>query len=236
MSKGTEASERSGAVAWPGAERRTGSRIVLEHRFTDALIRAGEALGQMSGQPIRVDPPELRRHTATELLSIAGGPESIVVVVYVAISGPLSGHALLMLEPGDARRLAGLLLEGMGHAESPTTVAGELYRPDDLERSALEETGNVVIANFLNAFAPIDLAEAIEVSVPESVVEMAGAILDGILVELSTVSDTFLLAATAFHLPTGRIDLKMLVLPRPASLPGFSQPDRALPAQRELLL
>lgn len=225
----SESTRGARSVSWPGTERRTGSRIVLEHRFADALIRAGDALGQMSGQAIRVDAPELRRHTASELLSIAGGPESIVVVVYVAISGPLSGHALLMLEPADARRLAGLLLEGMAEVEDRTASEGELYRPDGLERSALEETGNVVIANFLNAFAPTDLAEAINVSVPESVVEMAGAILDGILIELSTVSDTFLLAATAFHLPTGRINLKLLVLPRPATLPGFARADMGAP-------
>jgi chemotaxis protein CheC len=208
---------------WPEAERRKAPRIVLEHRFADALVRAGNALGEMSGQPIRVDPPELRRHTASELLSIAGGPESIVVVVYVAIAGPLSGHALLLLQPADARRLAGLLLEGLVVAGDADEMEDELYQPDELERSALEETGNVVIANFLNAFAPADLAEAIHVSVPESVVEMAGAILDGILVELSLVSETFLLATAAFHLPTGRIDLKLLVLPRPATLPAFSR-------------
>jgi len=214
----SENTRGASSVSWPGTERRTGSRIVLEHRFADALIRAGDALGQMSGQAIRVDAPELRRHTASELLSIAGGPESIVVVVYVAISGPLSGHALLMLEPGDARRLAGLLLEGMAEVEDRTAAEGELYRPDGLERSALEETGNVVIANFLNAFAPTDLAEAINVSVPESVVEMAGAILDAVLTDLSRQSDQILAARTTFVAGVDEIEGALLVLPRPESL------------------
>jgi len=213
-------------------ERRTGSRIVLEHRFADAMVRAGNALAEISGEPLTVHSSELRRHTAGEILELAGGPEAVVVAVYVGISGPLSGHALMLLHPTDARRLARLLLDGLADLDS-SDGSGSLYQPDPLERSALEETGNVVIANFLNAFAPIDLAETIHVSVPESVVDMAGAILDGILIDLSSAEDTFLVESTAFHSAAGRINLTLLVLPRLATLADFSHAEgyrRAVPA------
>lgn len=210
-------------TAWTGPERRSGSRELLEERFRAAMIAAGEALGGMTGRKIRVEPPVLERHTANGILDLAGGPEAIVVAVYVGISGPLVGHALLILTPADAHRLAGLLLEGLaGHEEAVDPATG-VYAPDPLVRSALEETGNVVIANFLTAFAPDHLSEPIHPSVPQSVVEMAGAILDGILIELSVYEDTFLVARTAFHTRGLRIDALLLVLPIPGSLPEFSR-------------
>jgi chemotaxis protein CheC len=215
---------------WPGVERRTGSRAVLEQRFVEAMLRAGEALGEISGQPLLTDVPELRRYTASQILDLAGGPGTTVIAVYVAISGPLVGHALLLLSPEDARRLAGLLLDDVG--ADPSVHGGlDMFREDPLVRSALGETGNIVIANFLTAFAPPDLGDRIHASVPQMVVDMAGAILDGILVVLTQTSETFLVARTAFHGGGVRIDATLLVLPRTDTLPGFAQPDATPPAQ-----
>ena len=43
--------------------------------FGRAMKRAGEALGSMSGQVIEVQTPMLRRCSAADVLTMAGGPE-----------------------------------------------------------------------------------------------------------------------------------------------------------------
>lgn len=210
---------------WDGVERRTGSREVLEQRFVEAMLRAGEALGELSGQPLLADVPELKRYTAAQILDLAGGPGTTVVAVYVGISGPLVGHALLLLSPEDAGRLAGLLLSDLDGGPRAIGSDVHVFETDPLVRSALEETGNVVIANFLTGFAPPDLGDTIHPTVPQTAVDMAGAILDGILVVLTQRAETFLVARTAFHGGGRRINAVLLVLPLTKTLPGFAQPD-----------
>ncbi len=93
---------------------------VVAGTFGRAMKRAGEALGSMSGQVIEVQTPQLRRCTAADVLTMAGGPESIVLAVYVSIHGSLQGHALLLFSPSDAHRLAQILLAGLlGPGELP---------------------------------------------------------------------------------------------------------------------
>jgi hypothetical protein len=79
---------------------------VVAGTFGKAMKRAGEALGSMSGQVIEVQTPMLKRCSAADVLAMAGGPESVVLAVYVGINGSLEGHALLLFSPADAHRLA----------------------------------------------------------------------------------------------------------------------------------
>ena len=119
---------------------------VVAGTFRKAMKRAGEALGSMSGQVIEVETPMLRRCSASDVLAMAGGPESIVLAVYVGINGSLQGHALLLFSPADAHRLAAILLTGLlGPGELPMEESPDVLNYDELELSALQEAGNVTI-------------------------------------------------------------------------------------------
>ena len=73
---------------------------VVAGTFGRAMKRAGEAMGSMSGQVIEVQTPMLRRCTAAEVMAMAGGAESVVLAVYLGITGSLTGHSL----PGRSAR------------------------------------------------------------------------------------------------------------------------------------
>ena len=190
---------------------------VLAHTFAQGLMRAGLALAEMTGHEIIVAAPDVRRCSPADVIAMAGGPETVVVGVYVGICGSLSGHALLMLPPDGARRLARILLEGM------VQPAGDDSGPEDplafssLELSALQEVGNVTISAFLNELG-MHLHEPVMPSVPQAIVEMAGAILDAVLVDLSVEADQVLAARAAFIEGYDAIEGTLLVLPRPESL------------------
>jgi chemotaxis protein CheC len=192
---------------------------VVARTFSRAMRHAGEALGAMSGQVIDVRTPMLRRCSATAVMAMAGGAEAVVVAVYVGIKGSLEGHALLLFSPTDAHRLAQILLAGLlGPAELPASAGSDQLAFDDLELSAIQEAGNVTISAFLNELG-MHLHEPVQPTPPQIVVEMAGAVLDGVLVDLMTEVDQVLAARTTFTEGDRAIDGALLVLPRASSLP-----------------
>lgn len=189
----------------------------LERTFERAMGAAGRALAEMSGQAIQVIATEVARTTARHVVDAAGGAGTVVVAIYLGITGSVDGHALLILQPDGARRLAGLLLDGFA---TPTTVEfDELGLPnlDELELSALREVGNVTVGAFLNEVGR-HLVEPVVVTVPVAVTDMAGAILDGVLADLTTDADEILAARTSFINGGDTIEGAVLVLPRQESL------------------
>jgi chemotaxis protein CheC len=192
---------------------------VVAGTFSRAMKRAGEAMGSMSGQIIEVQTPILRRCTAAEVLAIAGGPDALVLAVYVGIKGSLSGHSLLLFSPRDAHRLAQILLAGLlGPGELPMEESGDVLVFDELELSALQEAGNVTISAFLNELG-MHLHEPVHPTPPQVLIEMAGAVLDAVLLDLCSEIDQVLAAKTTFSEGGLAIDGTLLVLPRADSLP-----------------
>ena len=191
---------------------------VVAGTFRKAMKRAGEALGSMSGQVIEVETPMLRRCSASDVLAMAGGPESIVLAVYVGINGSLQGHALLLFSPADAHRLAAILLTGLlGPGELPMEESPDVLNYDELELSALQEAGNVTISAFLNELGT-HLHEPVMPTPPQVIIEMAGAVLDAVLLDLVNDADQVLAAKTTFTEGGRAIDGTLFVLPRADSL------------------
>lgn len=190
---------------------------VLSHTFAHGLMRAGLALAEMTGHEIIVAAPDVRRCSPADVIAMAGGPDKVVVGIYLGIGGSLSGHALLMLPPDGARRLARILLEGVVVPAGDGAPPGDPFVLDPLEISALQEVGNVTISAFLNELG-MHLHEPVLPSVPQAVVEMAGAILDAVLVDLSLEANQVLAARAAFIEGYDAIEGTLLVLPRPESL------------------
>ena len=187
--------------------------IVLANSFGRGLAHAGFALAEMTGREIIVAAPEVRRCEPAEVARLGGGPEAVVVGVYLGLTGSFPGHALLILPPDGARRLAALLLAGIdaGPAPEPTSSMGPL------EMSALQELANVTVGAFLNEVGR-HLETPAHPTVPQAVVEMAGAILGSVLPDLVSDSDTVLAARTAFFEGSEHVEGALLILPRAESL------------------
>jgi chemotaxis protein CheC len=190
---------------------------VLSHTFARAMARAGWAIGEMSGTQMEVTGADVRRCSPAEVIDLAGGPEAVVVGVYVGIAGSLSGHGLLMLSPASARRLAAMLLDGFVEPGSELASSGGELAFSHLEISALQEVGNVTISAFLNEVGR-HLEEPAVPTVPQAIVEMAGAILDGVLMDLAAETNEILAARTTFREGGVETEGALLVLPRPESL------------------
>lgn len=193
----------------------------LERTFERAMGAAGRALAEMSGHSIEVVATEVARTTAHHVVDAAGGAGTIVVGIYLGITGSVDGHALLVLQPDGARKLAGLLLDGFAVPGMAEVDEFGLPSLDELELSALREVGNVTVGAFLNEVGR-HLEEPVVVTVPVAVSDMAGAILDGVLADLAAESDDVLAARTSFINDGDSIEGAVLVLPRQQSLQALT--------------
>ena len=174
----------------------------------DQLIKKGMAnaisgLSQMVGRDFEISSINIRQVPAKDMPNLLGGPERMVVGVYITFSGASNGHILLAHQPEFAYTILDLLL---GNAP------GTCKTLDEMSQSALGEMGNVAGTFFLNAIAD-SLGVLLNPSPPIVLLDMAGAILDIALAEILAERDDVFIAETSFHISDRTIEGKFLIMP-----------------------
>jgi chemotaxis protein CheC len=132
--------------------------------------------------------------------------ETTVAGVYLHITGEASGSMLLLLEEKSAYDLAKLM------------VAVETGTPlTTMEQSALQETGSILAGSYLNALSQMT-GLLLRPSVPGYALDMAGAIIDFILIEISQSEDYVLVIETEFDVDAQLIKGHLILFPDLGSL------------------
>ena len=160
-------------------------------------------LSQMVGEELIVTALDVKYFPAKDTVSLVGGPENIVVGIYLTISGDATGHLMLIHDPTVAYQLIDTQL---GLSVGSTQDLGEM------ERSVLGEMGNITGSFFLNALA--DATNLILTpSPPVVMIDMAGAILGIALTEIMQEQDDVLAVKATFGTATQQKDGIFLVMP-----------------------
>ncbi len=148
---------------------------------------AAIALSQMVEKKVDLSVPRAILVTLTSVPDLVGGPETAVAGVYLNITGDCSGSILLLLEKDSAGSLASLM------------VPEELEAPDIdvVKSSALQETGSILSGAYLSALGQLT-GLFFKPSVPGFAMDMAGAILDYVLVDLGATEEQVLVVETDF--------------------------------------
>ncbi len=180
-----------------------GIQTALQRMAEAGVENAAAGLSQMIGQHISMSVPRVTLVPLATVAERVGGPEAQVVGIYVAAEGDLTGHMMLIMGLDDAQRLINLLL-----GEVEDCVVGL----NALGRSALAEVGNLTASFFLNAIASL-LECTARPSPPAVIVDMAGAILDIMLVSAGELSDEILLLETLFESEGRQMTILFWVLP-----------------------
>lgn len=174
-------------------------------------IRAGNAataLSQLLDRKISIVVPRILFMPIEEVPSAVGGDERLVVGLMLRVLGDLPSNIIFIFSQRDALVLASLLT---GRNVSDVSVI------TDLERSALKEVG-VILANAylgaLGSFVGLGLVP----TVPEIIMDMAGAIVDYILIELSCKSEFALLVESEFKEPSASVTGHFFLIPDPDGL------------------
>lgn len=147
------------------------------------------ALSQMIGSKIDMRVPQVKLLEFDELGTIIGGEEQIMVGVFLGVEGDISGSMLFLLEQSSAKHLINKVMMGMGSPDDPEFT--------EMERSAMQEVGNIITGAYLNSLAMITNL-TIYPSPPSLTVDMAGAILSVPAIEFGIYGDKILMIQSQF--------------------------------------
>jgi len=167
------------------------------------------ALSRLIQRRIEMNVPQVALVPIEDVPEFVGGPELVVVGIFLRVYGKAPSNILFLIPRDSAFALA----DTMCGREVGTTTT-ELSPMDE---SALMEVGNILAGSYLNAFYSFTGISMLP-SVPALAVDMAGAILNVVLVQLGEMGDHALLIETNFVADDRSIKGHFFLVPDPGSL------------------
>lgn len=188
----------------------------LSDRHTDLLGEvsnigvghAATALSRMIGWEVGMGVPNVTITPFRDVAEVVGGPERPVAAVYCQFMGEIAGHILLMFPRRSVDRLIERLLGDPAPSEEEWT---------ERSASSICEIGNILASTYLSTLGTL-LRMTLIPTVPAIAYDMAGAIVDGLLIEQGIASDLALLIETEFFEKGDRITGHFLLVPDPESV------------------
>ena len=167
---------------------------------------AATSLSKLLGGVVRMRVPEVRTLPLGLVPEALGGAEHPIAAVHIRLRGEGRGNLLVVFP------VEGVvpLLERLGVPESAP------MDPSPLALSALAEVGNIVCASYLSAIARM-LGMRLLPSVPSVAIDMAGAVVDRLLSEISEVSDHALVLESRLA-PGTPLDGRIYFFPDPGTI------------------
>lgn len=169
---------------------------------------AATALSQLIGRTIHLSVPKASIINIASVPEALGGAEKLVFGIYLQILGDARGNILLIFPRDSAFKLIEKLL-------MKKVSRGAIL--SEMEASTLKEVGNILSSAFLNALGTL-LKMTLIPSIPLLSYDMAGAVVDYVLIELGAVGDHSVMMETEFQAETDNINGHFFLIPDPASL------------------
>ncbi|HKX63287.1 MAG TPA: chemotaxis protein CheC [Verrucomicrobiae bacterium] len=162
--------------------------------------RAAAALSELTGRRIILEVPKVAVFPIDKVsLVLSQVLQGEVASVHQVFSGPVAGHALLLLDHEAAMLLNSLLLD-----QAPTG------RLDASAREALIEVGNIVLNACLGVFGNL-LQVQVTFAVPRLHMESVGGVLNSISVHEEELQYA-LMVHTRFHLKDSDVSGYMVIV------------------------
>lgn len=174
---------------------------------------AATALSQMIGQTVLLTVPNVTITEISQVPEHLGGAEKLMVGITLQILGDARGSIMLLFPQESAHRLLCSLL---GRQDKGLVM-------NEVSVSALKEVGNILASAYLSALGNL-LKKTFIPSVPLLAYDMAGAVVDHVLIDLSQSGDLAMMVETNF---SGEADQELAIkghfflLPDPATLNIF---------------
>ena len=166
------------------------------------------ALSQLINRKIDMSVPQIAIMPLGDVPDVVGGPDVMVAGVYLRVFGPAPSSILFLLPRDSAFYLVDML---MGREQGHTTSL------DAMDESALMEIGNILAGAYLNALSHFTKLTLLP-SIPALAMDMAGAILSVILIQLGEMGDHALVIETEFTTENDGVKGHFFLIPDPGSL------------------
>ena len=190
--------------------------IILNEMQKDALKEIGNicsgnaatALSQLLNKKISIVVPRILFIPIEEVPNAVGGADKLVVGLIFRVLGDIPSHILFIFSQKDALALAAFM------TQKPVSDGKVIT---ELERSALKEIGAILANAYIGALSAF-VGMGLVPTVPELIADMAGAIVDYILIELSDVYKFALLVESEFCETSTSIKGHFFLIPNPIGL------------------
>ena len=180
--------------------------INMAQLFGEGVNNAIEGLSQMAGREVKVVSMEVKKVPVKDIPDLFGGPEALIIAIYVEIFGKTNGHMVIVYKPEVAFDLVDLLLD---------QSAGTTKELNDMESSTLGEVGNIMGSFFLNYLSDTT-GQRLKPSPPAVMMDMAGAVLDSTLANMLAYCDETFVVDTVFGTNDRQVSGTFIILPDPS--------------------
>lgn len=169
---------------------------------------AATALSQLVDRPVRLEVPRIEVLALCEVPHVFGGPEALVGAVYARMLGDVDGGILFMV-----RRDAALALVDLMHGHEVGTAKSMGHD----EEALLKHIASILIAAYLAAIARMADIDVLP-SGSAMAFDMAGALLEAVVLEVGMEAPEAMLVRTAFVDEGRSVEAALFFVPDPESL------------------
>lgn len=170
---------------------------------------AASALAQFLNRKIDMTVPSASIMNFKEIPGLVGGPETKVMGIFLKVMGELSGKFLMLIPEDTSLTLLKKLIPGCS-IKTPLDMS-------ELETSCMKEVGNILAGAFLNALSVLTKTPMLN-SLPTMAFDMAGALIDSVVADMTAISDDVLMIETSFVDNQEDLRIHILLLPAQNSL------------------
>jgi len=156
---------------------------ILKEIGSMGTAHAATALSKMINKKVTMPVPNVTWIDFQNVADFVGGPESVIVGILVSLSGNIQGMMMYLMELEAAHNTAEAII-GTPPPEDKMTFG-------EMERSVIEEVGNIMISSYLGSLAGLTNSQ-IKPSIPYMSVDMANAILSTPAIEFGKMADRIL--------------------------------------------
>ena len=169
---------------------------------------AATALSQLMNVKINMSVPQIEMVPIEKVNFLFKNQEELSVGIYLKILGEAPGSLLMIFPCKDALNLVRNVMP-TGDSNKNTLT--------ELDYSTLKEIGNIIAGSFLAVFSSLTHKPMI-MSVPHLACDMAGSIIDFMLIELAQVVEQALVFEIELYDVPKNLTLKFIILPNPGSM------------------
>ncbi len=181
---------------------------VLKEIGTIGSATAATALADLVAAKVEISVPQVSLVPLENLSTILASADTLYFVLDMEINGDIGGRIFLLFSPEDAKFLASVLL---GKSKEEVDFKDEMFK------SALKEVCNILGGAYISALADITNL-AILPSTPSLALDMVGAILDFIFIQIAQTSEEALFIKTDLQVKGLSMEGLFLLFPTSDSL------------------
>ncbi len=170
-----------------------------------AVTNSVSGLSGMVGQEMSTTALKAGHMSAKAVSDLFGGPDTMMISVHLGFEGSATGHMILAYQPKTAYGFIDLI---MGQEMGSTNDLG------DLEKSALQEMGNIMGGFFLNTIADMNGIQLCPTP-PVTMINKASIVLNAAMSRTVEDDEELLLVDAQFGTHDQQIEGRFLVMPSP---------------------